>query len=82
MQYHTLFLSKIGKDVANLSSVAVVIGALRVKYFFSNISFDIFKELSVVIFSVHQVDIGSKEVPYYIYNNCAFNLTKCCRLLS
>ena len=31
MYYHTLFLSKIGKDVANLSSAAVVIGALRVK---------------------------------------------------
>ena len=31
MLYHTLFLSKIGKDVSNLSSAAVVIGALRVK---------------------------------------------------
>ena len=30
MKYHTLFLSKIGKDVANLSSAAVVIGAFRV----------------------------------------------------
>ena len=29
MYYHTLFLSKIGKDVENLSSAAVVIGALR-----------------------------------------------------
>ena len=28
---HTLFFSKIGKDVENLSSAAVVIGALRVK---------------------------------------------------
>ena len=32
MKYHTLFFSKIGKDVANLSSAAVVIGALRVNY--------------------------------------------------
>ena len=31
MKYHTLFFSKIGKDVANLSSAAVVFGALRVK---------------------------------------------------
>ena len=31
MKYHYLFLLKIRKDVANLSSAAVVIGALRVK---------------------------------------------------
>ena len=31
MKYHTLFFSKIRKDVQNLSSAAVVIGALRVK---------------------------------------------------
>ena len=31
MEYHTLFFSKIKKDVENLSSAAVVIGALRVK---------------------------------------------------
>ena len=31
MQYHPLFFLKIKKDVANLSSAAVVIGALRVK---------------------------------------------------
>ena len=31
MKYHTLFLSKTRKDVANLSSAAVVIGAFRVK---------------------------------------------------
>ena len=30
MKYHTLFFSKIWKDVENVSSVAVVIGALRV----------------------------------------------------
>ena len=30
IKYHSLFLSKIGKDFANLSSAAVVIGALRV----------------------------------------------------
>ena len=31
MLYHTLFLSKIGKELSqNLSSAAVVIGALRV----------------------------------------------------
>ena len=30
MKYHTLFFSKIKKDVANLSSAAVVIGTLRV----------------------------------------------------
>ena len=30
MKYYTLFFSKIGKDVAKLSSAAVVIGALRV----------------------------------------------------
>ena len=30
MLYHTLFLSKLGKDVGNLLSAAVVIGALRV----------------------------------------------------
>ena len=30
MKYHTLFLSKTRKDVANVSSAAVVIGALRV----------------------------------------------------
>ena len=34
MKYHTLFLSKIGKDISrNLSSAAVVIGPLRVKSF-------------------------------------------------
>ena len=32
MKYHILFFSKIRKDVANLSSAAVVIGALRVVY--------------------------------------------------
>ena len=32
MKYHSLFLWKIGKDVTNLSSAAVVIGALRVNY--------------------------------------------------
>ena len=32
MEYHSLLFSKIRKDVANLSSAAVVIGALRVKY--------------------------------------------------
>ena len=31
MKYHTLFFSKIRKDVANFLSAAVVIGALRVK---------------------------------------------------
>ena len=31
MKYHTLFLLKIGKNVANLSSAAVRIVALRVK---------------------------------------------------
>ena len=31
MKYHTLFFSKIEKDVQNLSSAAVVIGALRVR---------------------------------------------------
>ena len=31
MKYCTLFFSKIRKDVANMSSAAVVIGALRVK---------------------------------------------------
>ena len=30
-KHHILFFSKIGKDVANLSSAAVVIGPLRVK---------------------------------------------------
>ena len=30
MKYHTLFFPKIGKDFPNLSSAAVVIGALRV----------------------------------------------------
>ena len=30
MKYHTLFLSKLGKMSQNLSSAAVVIGALRV----------------------------------------------------
>ena len=33
MVYHSLFLSKIRKDVTNLLSAAVVIGALRVKPF-------------------------------------------------
>ena len=31
MKYHTLFLEKLGKMLQNLSSAAVVIGALRVK---------------------------------------------------
>ena len=31
MKYHTLFYSKIKKDVTKLSSAAVMIGALRVK---------------------------------------------------
>ena len=35
MKYHTLFLSKTRKDVANVSSAVVVIGALRVKYYIS-----------------------------------------------
>ena len=34
MKYHTLFISKIRNDVANLSSATVVNGALRVKEFF------------------------------------------------
>ena len=34
MKYHTLFL-KLGKMLQNLSSAAVVIGALRVNCFFS-----------------------------------------------
>ena len=32
MQYHTLFLSKFGKKSQNLSSAAVMIGALRVNF--------------------------------------------------
>ena len=32
MKYHSLFFLKIKKDVANLSSAAVVIGDLRVKH--------------------------------------------------
>ena len=32
MKYHTLFLLKTRKDSQNLSSAAVVIGALRAKY--------------------------------------------------
>ena len=32
MKYHALFLQKSGKISQNLSSAAVVIGALRVKY--------------------------------------------------
>ena len=31
MKYHTLFFSKLGKMLQNLSSAAVVTGALRVK---------------------------------------------------
>ena len=31
MKYHTLFFRKFGKTLYNLSSAAVVIGALRVK---------------------------------------------------
>ena len=37
MKYHTLFLSKLGKISQNLSSAAVVIGALRVKITYSNL---------------------------------------------
>ena len=32
MKYHTLFFSKIGKDVAKFAAAAVVIGALRVNW--------------------------------------------------
>ena len=32
MKYHTLFFSKIGQDVAKLSSAAVVFGLLRDNY--------------------------------------------------
>ena len=35
MKYHTLFFRKLGKMLENLSSAAVVIGALRDKYCFS-----------------------------------------------
>ena len=31
MKYHSLFLSKIREDIANLLSAAVMIGAIRVK---------------------------------------------------
>ena len=43
MKYHTLFWGKIGKTSQNLSSVAVVIGSLRV-----NMSL-----LNVYIYSIH-----------------------------
>ena len=36
MQYHTLFLSRIGKISQNLSSAAVVVGTLRVRYHFNS----------------------------------------------
>ena len=39
-KYHSLFFSKIKKDVQNLSSAAVMIGALRVKIVHEE-SFDI-----------------------------------------
>ena len=35
MKYHSLFLSKIRENVVNLSSAAVVIGALGFKYQFA-----------------------------------------------
>ena len=35
IKYHTLFFRKLGKITPNLSSAAVVIGALRVNIFFS-----------------------------------------------
>ena len=41
MNYHTLFFQKLGKMSQNLSSAAVLIGALRVKSEYSVISQDI-----------------------------------------
>ena len=42
MKYHTLFFQKLGKMSQNLSSAALVIGALRVKKWKFNIVFDFF----------------------------------------
>ena len=47
MKYHTLFFSKIGKDVANLSSAAVVIGTLRVNSLHAGKFFTLFCHLLV-----------------------------------
>ena len=41
IKYHTLFLAKIRKDVANLSSPAVMIGVLRVNGSFEGIKNDL-----------------------------------------
>ena len=47
MKYHTYFFSKIRKDVANLSSAAIVICALRVKRHKSHLKlFVVFKKLT------------------------------------
>ena len=40
MKYHTLFFLKIRKDVTNVSSAAVVIGVIRVKHIFADITED------------------------------------------
>ena len=56
MKYHTLFLSKTRKDVQNLSSAAVVIGALRVKQkTFSCVFLQaLFKSLSTILLQFMQ----------------------------
>ena len=53
MKYHTVFFSKLGKISQNLSSAAVVIGALRVS--------DVFQTLEIFYLS------GSKDPVDLIY---------------
>ena len=43
MKYHTLFFRKLGNMLQNVSSAAVVIGALRVKAHTSNAMYQAFK---------------------------------------
>ena len=61
MKHHTLFFQKFGKMLKNLSSAAVVIGALRVRYSLMNESHLIFN----VKFHIKTVDVLQNGVFYF-----------------
>ena len=65
MKFHTLFFSKLRKDVGKMSSAAVVIGALRVKvyYFITVIYFQSTSKVKVIYFCLFE-----KLFPYGIHN--------------
>ena len=59
MQYHILFLSKLGKMSQNLLSAAVVIGALRINKHYTIIDFN---EVDMNIYLPENIIFKSRQI--------------------